>query len=122
MIRRPPRSTRTDTLFPSTTLFRSQFRIRRVAQYGDGQYRAEHNGDRVIRHKIDQYRQPGLSRSLPWRLRAFGCPRLFFSGPAFHLCPDKMMRGDPSSSEEQKYEIQSLMSISYDDFCVKKKN
>src|SRR3546814_12891416 len=32
MIRRPPRSTRTDTLFPYTTLFRSRFGARRVSQ------------------------------------------------------------------------------------------
>src|SRR3546814_2511633 len=34
MIRRPPRSTRTDTLFPSTTLFRSQLVAVRIAQIG----------------------------------------------------------------------------------------
>src|SRR3546814_15689030 len=36
MIRRPPRSTRTDTLFPYTTLFRSQVRIKDVAEVGLG--------------------------------------------------------------------------------------
>src|SRR3546814_5010267 len=33
MLRRPPRSTRTDTLFPYTTLFRSPDRLRRPARY-----------------------------------------------------------------------------------------
>src|SRR3546814_14150398 len=36
MIRRPPRSTRTDTLFPYTTLFRSQDRARRHPRRDDG--------------------------------------------------------------------------------------
>src|SRR3546814_12561514 len=35
MRRRPPRSTRTDTLFPYTTLFRSEFECHRVGQAGD---------------------------------------------------------------------------------------
>src|SRR3546814_11085266 len=35
MIRRPPRSTRTDTLFPYTTLFRSNLKIRRVGSCFD---------------------------------------------------------------------------------------
>src|SRR3546814_14974845 len=34
MIRRPPRSTRTDTLFPYTTLFRSRPRLRRPGRHG----------------------------------------------------------------------------------------
>src|SRR3546814_4505770 len=34
MIRRPPRSTRTDTLFPYTTLFRSRGSYRRIDRYG----------------------------------------------------------------------------------------
>src|SRR3546814_13269439 len=37
MIRRPPRSTRTDTLFPYTTLFRSQEKAREVALRGKAQ-------------------------------------------------------------------------------------
>src|SRR3546814_14480614 len=36
MIRRPPRSTRTDTLFPYTTLFRSHFEIRIAGPFGAG--------------------------------------------------------------------------------------
>src|SRR3546814_13467068 len=35
MIRRPPRSTRTDTLFPYTTLFRSRWRVRRVLRHDE---------------------------------------------------------------------------------------
>src|SRR3546814_20018416 len=43
MIRRPPRSTRTDTLFPYTTLFRSRFRSDRSASAASGlAHRAHH--------------------------------------------------------------------------------
>src|SRR3546814_12919200 len=42
MIRRPPRSTRTDTLFPYTTLFRSPLRLRRQRRrLGDGRRRLD---------------------------------------------------------------------------------
>src|SRR3546814_18845937 len=42
MIRRPPRSTRTDTLFPYTTLFRSTFADRRARAFAAGQRNAAH--------------------------------------------------------------------------------
>src|SRR3546814_12210780 len=54
MIRRPPRSTRTDTLFPYTTLFRSRFvGIRRLRRGGGGPRLVDHllyrtGGDRVV--------------------------------------------------------------------------
>src|SRR3546814_18116513 len=75
MIRPPPRSTRTDTLFPYTTLFRSR-RVGRV---------------REIRHAI------AAARHRP-------------SQPAGR-----------QRSEEHTSELQSLMRISYADFCLKKK-
>src|SRR3546814_19683179 len=50
MIRRPPRSTRTDTLFPYTTLFRSK--RRRSAQYLDAVGGQRVNGDGVIDRSI----------------------------------------------------------------------
>src|SRR3546814_6978265 len=43
MIRRPPRSTRTDTLFPYTTLFRSDCRSLRVGGDRTGEYRQSHS-------------------------------------------------------------------------------
>src|SRR3546814_1805340 len=55
MIRRPPRSTRTDTLFPYTTLFRSHRRVFLVAQgHGHGiihrhHLRSGHHGDAIMR-------------------------------------------------------------------------
>src|SRR3546814_19909299 len=57
MIRRPPRSTRTDTLFPYTTLFRSP----RAAVHGDG--RARHfAGAHAVRVHLGQRRGPGAVR------------------------------------------------------------
>src|SRR3546814_14805507 len=97
MIRRPPRSTRTDTLFPYTTLFRST----RPAQIG-GKLRAALAGG------LSEARRAGLPRQDrrdPWR-------------PAPHL------RGIARAlrrSEEHTSELQSLMRISYAVFCLKKK-
>src|SRR3546814_6566889 len=91
MIRRPPRSTRTDTLFPYTTLFRSE---------ADGTAGTEDRGLRRDRTQRS-LRQPvagGAARARPARRRAAG-----------------------ERSEEHTSELQSLMRISYAVFCLKKK-
>src|SRR3546814_17230219 len=63
MTRRPPRSTRTDTLFPYTTLFRSLYRLDRFP-------RAEAGGDHILHH---QHLLPRLQPETPTQLkRAFG--------------------------------------------------
>src|SRR3546814_4597014 len=96
MIRRPPRSTRTDALFPYTTLFRSPRRLgvaRRCAAL------------RVVerpRGGGGSGAQADRARSSPHRLRAR--PRRL-----------------PFRSEEHTSELQSLMRISYAVFCLKKK-
>src|SRR3546814_1590604 len=109
MIRRPPRSTRTDTLFPYTTLFRSG----RVSALGGtagapGTGRADRGagaGDRAIGTATDA----GAVRRLQ-RERACGDGHL----------PDQL-RPQPLRSEEHTSELQSLMRISYAVFCLKKK-
>src|SRR3546814_1438431 len=99
MIRRPPRSTRTDTLFPYTTLFRSLDAAQRalarapdsraalaesgIAEYWLGYYHFE-------QHRLDDARRH-------WQA---------------YLA---------SRSEEHTSELQSLMRISYAVFCLKKK-
>src|SRR3546814_4446953 len=92
MIRRPPRSTRTDTLFPYTTLFRSR---------------------RGAHHLRGRGRRPGQLRPrgqlLPHQARR---PRPVPQGRAGR-------RG--VRSEEHTSELQSLMRISYAVFCLKKK-
>src|SRR3546814_2515792 len=98
MIRRPPRSTRTDTLFPYTTLFRS-------AGAGAGGGRARRNY-RLRRPKV-----------LPDRARRARCGRSWAPGK-----PDRGAGGrNPGRSEEHTSELQSLMRISYAVFCLKKK-
>src|SRR3546814_10362011 len=99
MIRRPPRSTRTDTLFPYTTLFRSIFQ--RVA--------AQHQIERWIiapRYSDHQARQPD-------RIAHFVADMLL------RLLADTSRR--LARSEEHTSELQSLMRISYAVFCLKKK-
>src|SRR3546814_10888078 len=94
MIRRPPRSTRTDTLFPYTTLFRSRCRARR---------------GRVFPHPHRRYRRPPFARRLCRgiaRRPQMARPRL---------------GRRPRRSEEHTSELQSLMRISYAVFCLKKK-
>src|SRR3546814_20225132 len=93
MIRRPPRSTRTDTLFPYTTLFRS-----RLYAAGD----LDRLGQPVRR------RRAGVSGRVP-RVVAVG-------GRVGGHCARVLPR-----SEEHTSELQSLMRISYAVFCLKKK-
>src|SRR3546814_1658017 len=101
MIRRPPRSTRTDTLLPYTTLFRSRARHERR----DGAVQG-------LLHPVveDRARHPEpLQRQA--RHAAAGC-----AGPR----PEHWRR-DERRSEEHTSELQSLMRISYAVFCLKKK-
>src|SRR3546814_5709045 len=94
MIRRPPRSTRTDTLFPYTTLFRSNGQdwaacgVDRLCARLDGRPEALTPARRAERGRV----RPDIRRSRIWR------------------------------SEEHTSELQSLMRISYAVFCLKKKN
>src|SRR3546814_8822101 len=107
MIRRPPRSTRTDTLFPYTTLFRS----------------AHHSGalhaDTVRRSRIVPVRAVHqYSSQLPSRFQGSKT----ISPGTFARREDD--RGDRPlcRSEEHTSELQSLMRISYAVFCLTKKN
>src|SRR3546814_945933 len=106
MIRRPPRSTRTDTLFPYTKLFRSVrrcagrrwrrqpgrgqrwWRFRAAPSAGDGS-RSRATAEQVG-EQVEQRRRPGAEVVLV-------------------------------RSEEHTSELQSLMRISYAVFCLKKK-
>src|SRR3546814_946547 len=101
MIRRPPRSTRTYTLFPYTTLFRS--RHARVQQQRRRRHRPRTRQDR--RHL----------RTLAGGAadRAGRQPRGSDGGLS--------RRHRPPRSEEHTSELQSLMRISYAVFCLKKK-
>src|SRR3546814_8865547 len=91
-IRRPPRATRTDTLFPYTTLFRSD-RHAIIGARGVIELIADHHDHRDRRHHRGEAREPEIAEV-----------------------------GKAERSEEHTSELQSLMRISYAVFCLKKNN
>src|SRR3546814_10565533 len=109
MIRRPPRSTRTDTLCPYTTLFRSKDRAEWCR--------------RCARHKgwmhIDDQAAPSPGLPSP-RLRPRSVESLALSSLICARDQPPFRRERPRS-EEHTSELQSLMRISYAVFCLKKK-
>src|SRR3546814_6932086 len=105
MIRRPPRSTRTETLFPYTTLFRS------APFLYEGDFAALANNHRVCPLHVNL---PALKRG-NWKAKRLRRP-LRFRTRQF----EKMQ--SIIRSEEHTSELQSLMRISYAVFCLKKKN
>src|SRR3546814_9431881 len=102
MIRRPPRSTRTDTLFPYTTLFRSNVRAVSRPEGAELQRRAGRESEGVTIALPRSRRERGRRISLGSRTTSTFCVA--------------------SRSEEHTSELQSLMRISYAVFCLKKKN
>src|SRR3546814_6492450 len=99
MIRRPPRSTRTDPLFPYTTLFRSTRKASCASM-------APRSACRSEKRRQDAQAEP-----------------LF---PSVILVLDTRIQGNrtvtcPGRSEEHTSELQSLMRTSYAVFCLKKK-
>src|SRR3546814_10192750 len=111
MLRRPPRATRTDTLVPYTTLFRSGlFRRYRAGEWPIGEAGEAH---------FNAMADPGL-----------GLPHVrIASGDSFVACPDAAadlaalgatLVDMEVRSEEHTSELQSLMRISYAVFCLKK--
>src|SRR3546814_7928348 len=95
MIRRPPRSTRTDTLFPYTTLFRSTERRSMVMSEEE--------------KKLTAYHEAGHA------LVGLAMPK---HDPLHKVTI--IPRGRALRSEEHTSELQSLMRISYAVFCLKK--
>src|SRR3546814_1175814 len=107
MIRRPPRSTRTDTLFPYTTLFRSAARRPRPARNLNTLDNSRYPTANPEANSVDFHNAAGDRRHLRRR----------------HLDPLDRLRGrHVDRSEEHTSELQSLMRISYAVFCLKKKN
>src|SRR3546814_2525701 len=115
MIRRPPRSTRTDTLFPYATLFRSLPQPRKgnlaapvlnpfapdtfVGEAGIGQGLIEGRADRRLLCIVEQLGIDCAPSAIDEPIEFCACGR----------------------SEEHTSELQSLMRISYAVFCLKKK-
>src|SRR3546814_7033186 len=101
MIRRPPRSTRTDTLFPYTTLFRS-------ALLGEWLEAASVTFLFALSLTLEAWSVGKARRAIAALL---------------DLAPStvRVLQSD-GRSEEHTSELQSLMRISYAVFCLKKKN
>src|SRR3546814_4748965 len=99
MIRRPPRSTRTDTLFPYTTLFRSAEadQLRRAMATFKHTGGVAHFRERLMSGMIERGYTEEFAEKIIGQLEGFG------------------------RSEEHTSELQSLMRISYAVFCLKKK-
>src|SRR3546814_2017425 len=112
MIRRPPRSTRTDTLFPYTTLFRS-------------------GPDPVQSGSILMKRPVKLLMALAIAAAASGSALAQAADPVVEQARAQGVVGEQADgylgfaksarSEEHTSELQSLMRISYAVFCLKKK-
>src|SRR3546814_10829566 len=107
MLPRPPSSTRTDTLFPYTTLVRSQRRARAGRRHrgcrsrsGGGEHAGLGDCQAADRNHLQGPARPGRGAPPGDRDRAQAALR----------------------SEEHTSELQSLMRISYAVFCLKKKN
>src|SRR3546814_3593959 len=116
MIRRPPRSTRTDTLFPYTTLFRSE---RGHARGGDLALDRHQLLDLVEEPRIDE-RQPEHILHRHPGAECIGQVEHALRSGFLHLAAQRghaVLR-----SEEHTSELQSLMRISYAVFCLKTKN
>src|SRR3546814_1941263 len=120
MIRRPPRSTSTDTLFPYTTLFRSVTRTRSSAEW------------------VEAFNAAGVPAGPIYSLdRTFADPQVRHLGIAQGVDHPALGRielvGQPMTlsrtgsslrsarSEEHTSELQSLMRISFAVLCLKKK-
>src|SRR3546814_10023048 len=99
MSRRPPRSTRTDTLFPYTTLFRSTTRAHAASEIAEG-------------GAYPEAEFAFTERNMPVRKVGDSLP-----------VTDEQLEDVPfmGRSEEHTSELQSLMRISYAVFCLKKK-
>src|SRR3546814_5814273 len=117
MLRRPPGSTRTDTLFPYTTLFRSDARY---AAFGDR--RVEH--PRLAIFLLEARRGAEDAAEIADILAKHGHHRVALHRD-IHRRVDRLDHVHPADalrSEEHTSELQSLMRISYAVFCLKKKN
>src|SRR3546814_5567345 len=108
MIRRPPRSTRTDTLFPYTTLVRANRKL------GKPTTRPERSKTRKRPRTLRQSRDnPAPTSRCRRSTQKQTNPRANSNSPRNNGCDRR--------SEEHTSELQSLMRISYAVFCLKKK-
>src|SRR3546814_1815829 len=123
MIRRPPRSTRTDTLFPYTTLFRSSMLVTQAEI--DSLAEKNPSFSAMVEEDLDRRIQVFV-RSYFGTIEEL---EAFYKKPLVQIKEDfreQIADGKKAElmqrrSEEQTSELQSLMRISYAVFCLKKK-
>src|SRR3546814_10650482 len=127
MIRRPPRSTLTDTLFPCTTLFRSLDRGQSTAAAFVRAWRYRNATDQCLVRSIAMramLARRGLGSDLVIGVMLpFSAHCWIQVGAAVLSDPlDLVVNYQPllTRSEEHTSELQSLLRISYDVFCLKK--
>src|SRR3546814_3624646 len=136
MIRRPPRSTRTDTLVPYTTLFRSRhaaghgaaqaiagrWHRRRRGGGGVGRDRLRRAGRAAYRQALHRPKPRGGVAAVGTGGRGVAVCRRYSGAPRANRKRVAAGRGDRlCRSEEHTSELQSLMRISYSVFCLNKK-
>src|SRR3546814_4460213 len=110
MIRRPPRSTRTDTLFPYTTRFRSDHLREGAAIINCTSVTMYKGSESLLDYSATKGAITAFTRSLSENLIEKGIRvNAVAPGPIW------------TRSEEHTSELQSLMRISYAVFCLKKK-
>src|SRR3546814_8215478 len=110
MLRRPSRSTRTDTLFPYTTLFRSLARAG-FADQAENLAATDREADAI----------DGAYDAVTGREMGFEVLDLQGRGGGIGHAGDPRVNVSGGRSEEHTSELQSLMRISYAVFCLKKK-
>src|SRR3546814_7489158 len=103
MIRRPPRSTRTDTLFPYTTLFRSLM-------------------PRLSGVDLAMTGMPGMANHAPMKIGGATTAVGEDGKTLIVTLARPLTAGSYKRSEEHTSELQSLMRISYAVFCLKTKH
>src|SRR3546814_3121797 len=131
MIRRPPKSTRTDTLFPYTTLFRSGLGGKIADDLAARRHLDAPRAGLALQHLLEIFLQPVLPDLVAGRdvQRILGL--LIFLGVRGADIADQVADRGPGRiiarkaalrSEEHPSELQSLMRNSYAVFCLKKKH
>src|SRR3546814_5999087 len=116
MLRRPPRSTRTDTLVPYTTLLRSSGNAQNVLEYA-----VRLIDVRIDRGLLDLLEFVGDIFAVREPFEHDDVMRLMLREVVLILVFPRALRGRVERSEEHTSELQSLMRISYAVFCLKKK-
>src|SRR3546814_9839957 len=123
MVRLPPRSTRTDTLFPYTTLFRSK----PAARFGPAGARHSHRAAADLLRSLRDAALPACIRAHPCQHSvrhggrdrlALGFGRISVGSSVGGIYRPAWHRG--ARSEEHTSELQSLMRTSYAVFCLTK--